>query len=121
MAIVQFDYKLNAVSPLGLAFNRALNQRFAPGVGTQPVVQLVTLAGSAFTALVVPAGAVFCCLALGGAVSLTLKGITGDTGIALTPAVNPLGLDAMFPVGAAPSVGLANGSTGAQSIVAIWF
>lgn len=121
MAIAQLDYKLTCMSPQGLSFNRALNQRWAPGVGVQPVVQIISLTGSAFTALTPPAGAVFCCLALGNAVSLTLKGVTGDTGLALTPATNPLGLDAMFPLGASPSIGIANGNTSAQPIAVIWF
>jgi len=95
--------------------------RFVPGVGNGQR-QTVSLTGSAFTALTVPSGAKAVMILLGTAVSLTLKGVTGDTGITIAPASAPIA-DAFIclPLGATPSIGIANGSASAQSVEVIWF
>lgn len=84
--------------------------RFAAGAGDRGDIRKVSLTGSAFTALTVPSGSKAVVIYLPAtAVSLTLKGITGDSGIAITPASNALGLPVVLPLGSSPSIGITNG------------
>lgn len=79
----------------------------------------VSLTGSAFTALTPPSGATAVILRLGASVSLTQKGVTGDTGTTIAPTSNPKGVPFLIPLGASPSIGIANaGST--VTIEVIW-
>ncbi len=80
----------------------------------------ISLTGSAFTALTVPTGAKSVEIRVGSAISLTLKGVTGDTGITIAPASNPISAPVFLPLGASPSVGILNGSASAQTIETIW-
>lgn len=82
--------------------------------------QQVVLAGSVFTALTVPSGAKTVEIRVGSAVSLTLKGVTGDAGIAITPATNPTGCPVILPLGATPSIGILNGSASPQTVEVIF-
>ena len=85
--------------------------------------QAISLTGSAFTAFTVPTAftPVFLIIRLKSTdVSLTLKGVTGDTGIAISPASSFLGLDQYLSLGTSPSVGIANGSATARVIEIIW-
>lgn len=91
--------------------------RFATSILKQ---ETVTVSGSSFQALSVPSGAKSVIVLLGTAVSITLKGITGDTGVAMTPSSNPLGLPLILPLGASPSIGLRNADASAVSIPVIW-
>lgn len=94
--------------------------RWAPGAGTNGTRQTVTLTASAFTALSPPTGAKAVVLILGTATGLTLKGVTGDTGVALVPASNPLGIDAVLPLGTTPSIGITSSNTSSQTIEVWW-
>ncbi len=119
--LATLDYRLQTLSPAGLGLGQTNVSRFSPGAGVAGKRETVSLAGSAFTALSPPSGSKAVILILGAAVSLTLKGVTGDgTGIALTPATNPTGMDAIIPLGASPSVGILNGSASVQTIEALW-
>jgi phage baseplate assembly protein gpV len=81
----------------------------------------VSLTGSAFTALTVPTNAKKVRLIIpAAAVSLTLKGVTGDTGTTITPASNYIGGTVELTLGASPSLGILNGSATARTITAIW-
>lgn len=81
--------------------------RWAPLVGQR---QDVVLTGSAFTALTVPSNASLLVMVLPNtAASLTLKGITGDTGTVIVPASGFKGFPLLLPLGSAPSIGIANG------------
>ena len=81
----------------------------------------VTLTGSAFTALSPPTNAKKVRIILpAAAVSLTLKGVTGDTGITLSPASNFIGGTVELTLGASPSLGILNGSATARLITVIW-
>lgn len=91
-------------------------RRFAPGSGSLGDMRQVSLTGSAFTALTVPSGSKVAILILGSATSLTLKGITGDSGIVIAPSSGPLGIDVVLPLGSAPSIGILNGESTAQTI-----
>ena len=91
--------------------------RFATSVLKQ---ETVTISGSSFQTLTVPTGAKAVIILLGTAVSITLKGITGDTRIANTPSSNPLGLPIILPLASGPSIGLRNGDASAVSIPVIW-
>ena len=84
------------------------------------VRQKVTLTASVFTALTVPSGAKSVIIKVGSATSLTIKGITGDQGIPIAPASNPLGLPVVLPLGASPSIGILNGLGSDQSVEVIF-
>lgn len=80
--------------------------------------ETVTLA-TGWNAFSPPSGAQFVLMVLGTATGLTLKGVTGDTGIPIAPASSPLGLDVLLPLGDAPALGLTATAGGAQ-IELIW-
>jgi len=82
--------------------------------------QTISCTGSAFTALTVPSGAQLLIILPGTAISLTLKGVTGDTGITIAPASNPIRFPLIIPLGATPSIGIANGNASAQEVELIW-
>ncbi len=91
--------------------------KFAPGAGLAGQLQSVTLTGSTFTALTVPTGAKAVLMELPTtAVSLVIKGVTGDTGVTLTPATNFPGIPLLLPLGASPSIGLLNNSSTAVTV-----
>ena len=93
-------------------------RRWAPGTG-QGKRETVTLNASSFTALSPPANSKAVIILLGTAVSLTLKGITSDTGVVLTPTTGPLGIDLIIPI-SSPSIGIHNGSGSSQTVECIW-
>ena len=80
----------------------------------------MTLNANSFNALSPPSGSKALIILLGTATSLTLKGITSDTGVALTPASGPLGIDVIIPLGTSPSIGILNGLGSAQTVECIW-
>lgn len=84
--------------------------------------QKVTLAGSVFTTITVPAGAKSVEIRVGSAVSLTLKGVTGDTGVKIAPATNPTGVPVIMPLDptVTPSLGILNGSAASQTVEVIF-
>jgi hypothetical protein len=94
--------------------------RWPPGSGAYGKREDVTLVANSFTALSVPAGSRALIVILGGAVSLTLKGLNADTGISLTPSANPQQIDLVMPLGAAPSIGIASGAASNQNVSLIW-
>jgi hypothetical protein len=77
------------------------------------VVQDVTLAGNAFTPLIVPVGTsvAFVFFRAAGAVNLTLKGITTDAGVPLLPAASPGPWDLRIPLATTQLGFLNNGPT----------
>jgi hypothetical protein len=79
-----------------------------------------TIAATTFQALTVPTGADAVVILPGTATSLTLKGVTGDTGVALTPSSGPIGLPILLPLGASPSIGIYNGASSSQTITVIF-
>jgi hypothetical protein len=117
-ALATVRVSADVVDPTGPVISRdLLPVRFAPGAGNVGEVTTVTLAANAFTAITVPAGAKAMLIELPtAAVSLTLKGVTGDSGISLTPATNFVGLPVLIPLGASPSVGILNGSSTEQTV-----
>jgi len=118
--IATLDYRLQTLSPQGVGIAQSNTSRWAPGAGQGGWRVTVTLTASSFNAFSVPTGAKAIAIILGSATSLTLKGITGDTGIALTPASNPTGMDLLMPLGASPSIGILNGLASDQTIEIIW-
>lgn len=118
--IATLDYRLHTLSPQGLGIAQTGRVSFAPGAGTGGKRETVTLTASSFNALTVPSGAKVLIIILGSATSLTLKGITGDTGITLAPASNPTGIDAIIPLGATPSIGILNGLASNQNVELCW-
>ncbi len=93
--------------------------RFVPG-NLLPKRERVSLTGSTFTALSPPSGAQFVLVDLGTSVSLTVKGVTGDTGSTCAPTSAPVGGLILLSLGTAPSIGLTNGSATAQVVTVIW-
>lgn len=80
----------------------------------------VSLTGAAFTALSPPTGArAVLILPDEEAVSLSLKGVTGDTGTTMAPASNPINGPSLLFLGSSPSIGIANGGSTTTAVV-IW-
>ncbi len=82
------------------------------GTGNAADDREYTISNAVFQALTVPTGAKAVRIQVGAAVSLTLKGVTGDTGITIAPASAPAGIDITLPLGATPSIGILNGGAG---------
>ena len=80
--------------------------------------EVVSLTGSAFTALSPPSGAKAVVIFCGSTASLTLKGITGDGGITTTPS-SPIGLPLVMPLGSSPGIGFLN--SGSTATVEVWW
>jgi hypothetical protein len=120
-SIVTLKAEISVRSADGLEGQHApAASRWAPGAGTNGKRETVTLTASAFTALSPPSGAKAVALILGTATGLTLKGVTGDTGVALVPSTNPLGIDAILPLGTTPSLGITSSNTSSQTIEVLW-
>lgn len=83
--------------------------------------ETVTVTASTFTALSPPSGAKGYFIDLGEAVGLTLKGVTGDTGLKTTPTSAPVGIPLMGPLGATPSMGFASSNASDQVVTIFWF
>lgn len=91
--------------------------RFPSSIQKQETVTL----NAGFNALSPPSGAkAVCIIPALTAASLILKGVTGDVGIPIVPASAYHGLPAMIPLGASPSLGIAN-SGAASSATIVWF
>ena len=108
---VSFEVK-NSEFVRTLSDKRAI--RFSPGTnlpdGKREAVSLV--GSSTFTALSPPSGAKAVMIFVESNVSLTLKGVTGDGGIAITPSSNVVGVPVVLPLGSSPTLGILNaGST----------
>ncbi len=73
-----------------------------------PVVKIEQVAlSSGFNALTPPTGATLCIIEpVSGAVTWTLKGVTGDTGIALAAANTLPTKHAVLPLGSSPALGI---------------
>ena len=93
--------------------------RWTPASGL-PKREVVSLTGSAFTALSPPTSAKAVLIYLESGVSITTKGVTGDTGTTVAPASGPIRAPVLLPLGASPSLGLTNGNASAQSVTCIW-
>lgn len=110
---VEISYRIRATDSTGTVIDRSLPNpvRFACGITGGPVLQEVSLTGSAFTSLSPPSGARAVLIVVDSDASLVLKGVSGDTGVALTPSTGTIGLDVLMPV-SSPSIGILNsGST----------
>lgn len=104
----------------GVILNRELPPvRFSPASGL-PKQEVVSLTGSASTVLSPPTGAKAVLIELGTATSITLKGLSGDTGTTVSPTSNPIGGDLFLWLGATPSITLTNGGS-TVSVAVIWF
>jgi hypothetical protein len=98
--------------------NRTL--RWSPAVdgGKREVVSLT--GSGAFTALSPPDGAIaVCIIPAATAASLTLKGVTGDTGTTIAPTSNPINGPTFLFLGFLPSLGIKNGGS-TTSCTLIW-
>lgn len=91
--------------------------RFSSSVLKQ---ETISINASTFQALTIPTGAKLLVIDVGTAISLTAKGVTGDTGVKIAPTSNPLGIPAILPLGTSPQIGILNGDTNAVSINLIW-
>ena len=121
--IATVSHGLEVFDGTGILLNKpVVRTRFGVGAGRIGKQETISLTGGAFTALTVPTGSKLLVLLLGAAptaVSLVLKGVTGDTGIAIAPASNPTGADLQIPLGATPSIGILNNSS-TVTVEAIW-
>ena len=110
-ALVRMRIELEVLGSDGVrVITRDREWRWSPGVGNGKQ-ETVTLTGSAFTALTVPTGSkAVLIFPADGAVSLTLKGVTGDgTGISIVPASVPINGPLFLTLGTTPSIGILNG------------
>lgn len=82
--------------------------------------EVVTISATTFQALSPPTGAAAALIYPGASVSLTLKGVTGDTGIACAPTSLPKEIPLLIPLGASPSIGVYNGHSASQSLTVVW-
>jgi hypothetical protein len=95
--------------------------KFGLGVGAYEVVQDLTLTGSADTVVSVPTGAKAVFIRPGTAVSLSIKGATGDGNLlTVTPASNPIAADMFLTLGASPVLVIHNGSAATQAITLVF-
>lgn len=81
----------------------------------------VTLTASTFTALTIPTGAKAIVVEFDkepndSLINLTLKGITGDTGVKLVPSSAAPKIPLVLPLGSSPSCGITNGEASDQTI-----
>lgn len=120
MALADIRIQL-VISEAGRVVEQLPEHRAMWGTGSLlPKRERVSVGAATFQALTVPSGAQSVYIDPGSAVSLVLKGVTGDTGIALTPATNPTGLPVLIPLGSSPSVGILNNHTSAQVVTVVW-
>lgn len=119
-AQVDLQNQLAVMSNAGtVALTDERRVRWSPGTAGNGTRQTLSLTASTNNTITVPSGAKWVRFILGTAVSLTLKGASGDTGVALTPSSNPIGADMEMPLSSA-SIVIYNGSSSAQTIEAIW-
>lgn len=116
----ELQYSIRIRDSQSTPVDRRLQMRFNP-LPPNGVTQIVTLTANAFTALSVPAGAQMMVLFLraAAAVSLTLKGVTGDLGSPLVGAT-PARFDAQIPI-SGTTYGIANGAAVNQTIEVLIF
>lgn len=120
-SVCVLDYRLSVADAQGVHIEQRQRVYWNPGTTPNGQRLPVTLAGGAFTALTVPSGAKAIAIILGGATSLVLKGVTGDTGVPIAPASNPItAFDLIMPLGAAPSIGILNNNTSSQTVEVIF-
>lgn len=120
MAVATFSFELETTDDDGPGIRREKRLRWALASGLGPgEMDRVSLTASTFNALSPPTGAKAVMIFVGSAVSLVLRGISGDTGVALTPASAPIALPVILPI-SSPSIGIYNGSASAQSVDLIW-
>lgn len=82
--------------------------------------EVVSISAGSFQALSPPTGAQYVIIKLGSSnISLTLKGVTGDTGNAMTPSSAVVAVPIVIPVNSA-SIGLTNGGGSTQTVEVIW-
>ena len=110
MAYGQLNYTLSTSNTHGVQQQDSQTVRWTLGIsGSAGKRETVSLTGSAFTALSPPTGARAVALFIGSTASLTLKGVTGDTGTVLTGS-STYGIPAILPI-SSPSIGIYNGGS----------
>lgn len=88
------------------------NTAVAPNGKREPVALV-----NGFTALTVPSGAVWCAIRMvSGAITATVKGVTGDTGI-VWQSGTLTALPFCTPLGTAPSIGITANGAGVAEIL----
>jgi len=120
-SLVDLSIQLEVIDPLTVGnLGYEARRRWIPGAGVSGKREDVTLTASSFSAFTVPTGAKFALIDVGSAVSLTLKGVTSDTGIAICPASGPLQIPVLMPLNGTPSIGIANGANVNQVVSILW-
>lgn len=121
-SIADVKMEITVSDATGVTAHHKSSKKFSPASAlVAGKLETVTLTQSAFTALSPPTGARAVALMIPTtAISLTLKGITGDTGVKIAPTSNCVGIDALIPLGTSPSIGIANGDTSDLVIQVLW-
>lgn len=115
-SIARLDLNLTVKDASGLTLAR--NRRFSWQPGADKVEQ-VTIASATFQALSPPSGAHAVLIFVEDAPSLVLKGVTGDTGVALTPSSGAIKVPAVLPINS-PSLGIYNGGASSATVEVVW-
>lgn len=84
-----------------------------------PKREIITLTASVFNALTVPTGAKGVWIDPKTATTLTVKGVTGDTGIVSVP-TTANSLPIFLPLGTSPSIGILNNVASEQVVEVTW-
>lgn len=108
------EWQVTIQDATGFPLRRGAVKRFNP-LSPNGVVQQVALPASTFTALSVPAGATHMAILLNGAVSLSLKGLTGDTGIPLVGTTARAWDVVLMPINST-TIGILNSGASAASV-----
>ena len=83
--------------------------------------ETVTLTAGAFNALSPPAGAQAAIIKTNSSnISVTLKGVTGDTGNLNTPSSGVIPIPFLIPLTTSVSIGLRNGGGSDQTVEVVW-
>jgi len=122
LAKLKIELSVESGTGEGILQSFAKDYRFVPGAAADTAGTRTThsIAAATFSALTAPTGAKLALILLPqDAESLVLKGLTGDAGIALTPASAVVGLPIILPV-SSPTFGILNSGDSTVTFTVTW-
>lgn len=118
--VATLDIRLQVENAQSLLASEPYVTRFGTDLFKRETVSVPATSFLALTPPTVPSAPKAVMILPGTRVTLTLKGVTGDTGVKIAPGTNPLGMPVVLPLGASVSIGLYNGDASAQEVTVIW-
>jgi len=101
----------------GIKLDQRVETIFTPALLPNGERLPVTLTLSASTTVPVPSGSTACWINLNAATGITLKGLAGDTGIAIAPTSNPItAFPVILPLGSQTNLVFTSTSASNQTI-----